>query len=43
MTYDLESVILNEINCIEKDKYCTVSFICGIQKTNRHNKIETES
>ena len=29
---DLEIVILNEVSQTEKDKYCMVSLICGIQK-----------
>ena len=27
---DLEGVMLSEISQAEKDKYCVVSFICGI-------------
>ena len=27
---DLEGIILGEISQIEKDKYCMISFICGI-------------
>ena len=27
---DLEGIMLNEISLIEKDKYCTVSFMLGI-------------
>ena len=29
---DLEIVILNKVSQTEKDKYCTVSLTCGIQK-----------
>ena len=29
---DLEDVMLSEINQTEKDKYCMISLICGIQK-----------
>ena len=29
---DLEGHRLSEISQVEKDKYCMVSFICGIQK-----------
>ena len=29
---DLESIMLREISQTEKDKYCMVSFICGIKK-----------
>lgn len=32
---DVEGIILSEVSQTEKDKYCTVSFICGIfKKTN---------
>ena len=27
---DLEGIMLSEINQIERDKYCTISLICGI-------------
>ena len=27
---DLEGIMLSEINQIEKDRYCMISFICGI-------------
>ena len=27
---DLEGIMLNEINQTEKDKYCMISFTCGI-------------
>ena len=27
---DLEGIVLNEISQTEKDKYCMMSFICGI-------------
>ena len=27
---DLEGVMLSEISQMEKDKYCVISFICGI-------------
>ena len=27
---DLESVILSEVNQIEKEKYCMTSLLCGI-------------
>ena len=30
MWMDLEVIILNEINQMEKDKYCIISLICGI-------------
>ena len=30
MCMDLEGIMLNEINQIEKDKYCMFSLICGI-------------
>ena len=30
MWMDLEGIVLNEISQTEKDKYCMLSFICGI-------------
>ena len=32
---DLEGIVLNEISQTEKDKYCTISLIHGIKKTNK--------
>ena len=32
MWMDLEGVMLSEISQTEKDKYCMLSFICGISK-----------
>ena len=32
---DFESAMLSEISQKEKDKYCTISLICGILKTNK--------
>ena len=29
---DLEMIILSEVSQTEKDKYCIISHICGIQK-----------
>ena len=29
---DLEGIMLSEISQTEKDKYCMISLICGIQK-----------
>ena len=34
---DLEGILLNEISQTEKDKYCMLLLICGIQK-NKTNK-----
>ena len=42
---DLEGIMLSEISQTEKDKYCMISHISGIQKTkemNTYNKTETE-
>lgn len=33
---DLEGILLNEISQIYKDKYCLISFICGIYKNQTH-------
>ena len=38
---DLEGIILTEISQTEKEKYCMISLICGIQKiqqTSEYNK-----
>ena len=35
---DLEIVILSEISQTEKDKYCMISLICGIQKSQIHRQ-----
>ena len=43
---DLEGIMLSEISQTERDKYCMISPICGIQKTqqtNEYNKKESES
>lgn len=29
---DLESIMLSEVSQTKKDKYCVISFICGIEK-----------
>ena len=29
---DLDGIMLSEVNQTEKDKYCMISLICGIQK-----------
>ena len=42
---DLEGIMLSEISKTEKDKYYTLSFICGILKIkqrNEYNKTETD-
>ena len=41
---DLENTMLSEISQTEKDKYYTISLICGILKNNTNEyKTETES
>ena len=43
---DLEGIMLSEISKTEKDKYYTLSFICGILKIkqrNEYNKTEEET
>ena len=32
MWMELEGIMLSEISHTEKDKYCMISFICGIEK-----------
>ena len=45
----LKGIIPNKISQTEKEKYCTILLICGIQKTkkkkkmNKNNKTETDS
>ena len=37
----LECVMLSEISQTDKDKYCMVSLLCGIQKSQTHrNRVE---
>ena len=36
---DLEIVILSEVSQTEKDKYHTISLICGNQKVNDTNEL----
>ena len=33
---DLESIMLHEIGQTEEEKYCMLSFICGIWKSHNH-------
>ena len=43
---DLEHIKLSEMSQTEKDKYCMMSLICGIQKiqqTSEWNKKEADS
>ena len=36
---DPEGIVLSEMsNSVDKDKYCIISLICGIQKTKQTNK-----
>ena len=32
---DLEGIMLSEISQIERDKYCMISLICGINKNEQ--------
>ena len=32
---ELESIMLSEINQSGKEKYCKISLICGLKKTNK--------
>ena len=36
----LEGIMLSEISQTEKDKYCVISIICGISKSQIHRKRE---
>ena len=43
---DLEDTMLSKISQTEKDKYCIISLLCGIQKlqkTNKWSKKESDS
>ena len=43
---DLEIIILSQVSQTEKDKYRTISLICGVLKNNTHEliyKTETDS
>ena len=35
---ELEYIMLSEISQLEKDKYHTISLICGVEKTKQTNK-----
>lgn len=35
---DLEGIVLSEISQIERDKYCMLSFICGLLKRKKTQK-----
>ena len=35
---DLQGIMLTEINQVGKNKYCVISFICGILKKNQTQK-----
>ena len=35
MWMELEGIMLSEISHTEKDKYCMISFICGIEKKKK--------
>ena len=35
---ELEDILLSEISQTEKDKYCMISLICGIQKSQIHRQ-----
>ena len=38
---DLETVILSETNQKNKNKYCVISIVCGIQRNNTDELIGT--
>ena len=45
---DLEDIMLSEISQTEKDRYCMISLVCGIEKTrqtkqNENRLIDTEN
>ena len=35
---DFEGIMLSEISQTQKDKYCMISYICGIWKTNKQQQ-----
>ena len=38
---ELEGIMLSEISQMEKDKYCTISLICGILKKQINKQKQT--
>ena len=44
MWMELEGIMLSEISHTEKDKYCMISFICGIEKKKKtqNQKVQTQ-
>ena len=40
---DLEGIMLSATCRTEKDKYLTISFICGILKTNKQTKKQNKT
>ena len=39
---DIDGIMLSEISQTEKDTYCMISILCGIENTkqvNKHNRI----
>ena len=40
---DLEIIILSEVSQTEKDKYCMISFICGILKKELIYEIDSQT
>ena len=40
---DLETVTLSEVSHTEKEKYCVISYICGIQKEKIQMNLFTET
>lgn len=40
---ELKGILLRESNHMEKEKYCMISLICGIQKTNKPNTMHEQT
>lgn len=41
---DPDSIILSEVSHTDKDKYCMLSFLCGIlKKMNTHSRKKTQN
>ena len=39
---DVEGIRLSEISQMEKDTYCVISLICGVQKTKKEMNKQTK-
>ena len=40
---NVESIMLSEISQTKKDKYCMISLICGVYKTNKTHRYREQT